>query len=244
MMIVTRPSPYGEELVQLLEQAGIPALHFPLFTIETGAELSELSDKLSQLQEGDLVIAVSPQVINAIATLRIQLTFPTNLTYLAIGEKTAKLFETLTKTPVIYPKKDENSEALLALRSLRKVTNKRILILRGNHGRELLSSILSSRGADVSYCECYRRAPVDRDDYDFSGWENNTTIIITNIETLIRLDLLITSKQRLLCQLIVSSPRIANKAKQLGWHRIMLADSANNQILFKTITTVCHNVSN
>lgn len=244
MIIVTRPSPYGEELVKQLTQAGIEAKHCPLFSIIPGGELSQLSAKINKLQAGDSIIVVSPQVLNILSAASLVLNFPANLQYMAIGEATAKLFSKLTSARVIYPQNDENSENLLSLPELSQVNDKQVLILRGNGGRELLGSILQSKGAKVEYCECYQRIPITYPRTEIDQWENDTSIIITSLESLLNLDLCVTSKQRSLCTLIISSPRIANKAKQLGWNNCRLSNSANNQILFKTIMTVCHNESN
>jgi uroporphyrinogen-III synthase len=51
-----------------------------------------------------------------------------------------------------------DSEGLLALPALTKVTGKRVLIFRGEGGRTVLGDTLRARGATVEYVDCYRRA--------------------------------------------------------------------------------------
>ena len=57
----------------------------------------------------------------------------------------------------------ENSEGLLALMPLQNVAGKRIAIIRGDSGRDLLRDALIQRGAEVKYLEVYRKRPVDAD---------------------------------------------------------------------------------
>ena len=51
-----------------------------------------------------------------------------------------------------------DSEALLALPEMRDLAGKRVVIFRGDGGRELLGDTLIARGAIVEYAECYRRS--------------------------------------------------------------------------------------
>ncbi|WP_392565098.1 uroporphyrinogen-III synthase [Utexia brackfieldae] len=241
MIIITRPSPYGEELLNCLKHAGLSARHIPLFTIEPSISINNLQGKLDTLSEHDMVIAVSPQVINCLEQSAEPIQFPMALNYAAIGQKTAQLLQKKIGQTVIYPSMDENSEALLTLSALQKVAGKRILILRGNNGRELLASILQSRGAQVEYVECYQRRHIDYPAKEIQSWPKRATITMTNIDSLLRLNELVTPSQRSLSKLVVTSPRIANKARQLGWLNVIQVDSANNQILFKMLVTLCHN---
>lgn len=55
-ILVTRPSPAGEELVSRLRTLGRAAYHAPLIDFTPGTGLAALPDLLAQLQQGDLVL--------------------------------------------------------------------------------------------------------------------------------------------------------------------------------------------
>ena len=61
------------------------------------------------------------------------------------------------------PRGGADSEHLLALPELADMAKQRVLIFRGEGGRELLAEALSARGARVDYIECYRRGLPDAD---------------------------------------------------------------------------------
>ncbi|MDI2068209.1 uroporphyrinogen-III synthase, partial [Klebsiella pneumoniae] len=54
-ILVTRPSPAGEELVSRLRTLGQVAWSFPLIEFSPGRELATLASRLSALTENDLV---------------------------------------------------------------------------------------------------------------------------------------------------------------------------------------------
>lgn len=243
-VLVTRPSPAGEALVQLLQTHQIPAMHTPLITFAAGRELEQFPQKLQSLHAGDLVFAVSQ---NAVQFAQQALTeqhqhWPEHLHYFAIGRATALSLENVTKCHVGYPKDREISEHLLQLEQLSHITGKKALILRANSGRELLAEQLTQRGVHVEFCECYQRQYIDYSpDTLFTGWQSAQihTIVITSAEMLQRIFTLAKPEHQswlLSRQLIVVSERIADLAQQQGWTRIKIASNADNQSLLSALT--------
>ena len=90
-ILVTRPSPAGEELVSRLRTLGQVAWHFPLIEFSPGRQLPQLADQLAALGERDLLFALSQ---HAVAFAQSQLhqqdrKWPRLPDYFAIGRTTA-----------------------------------------------------------------------------------------------------------------------------------------------------------
>ncbi len=62
-ILVTRPSPAGEELVSRLRTLGQVARHFPLIEFSPGQQLPQLADQLAALGESDLLFALSQHAV-------------------------------------------------------------------------------------------------------------------------------------------------------------------------------------
>jgi uroporphyrinogen-III synthase len=235
-VLVTRPSPYGEALVQLLNEHGIEAWHTPLVQFDDGRELNLLPDMLLKLNDGDLLFAVSQQAVNFAqrALLHGKHSWPKQPAYFAIGRNTAEILSHFSGQPVNYPKDREISEHLLKLSQLQDVSGRKALILRGNGGRELLAQQLTLRGVHVEFCECYQRRLIDYQSAKLIAiWQEQhiDTLIVTSAEMLQRVFTLIKEKDRpwlLGCQLVVVSERIALLARRLGWNNVKIADNADN----------------
>jgi uroporphyrinogen-III synthase len=129
-----------------------------------------------------------------------------------------------------------NSEALLAAASLQQVAGKRILILRGQEGRNLLGDELARRGAQVDYFEVYRRALPATGAADFerlvvAGLP--TLVILTSNEGMHNLFALVDSAAaqalRRIPWLLISE-RMRESARKLGHNApVIIARSASDQ---------------
>ncbi|MGL4775525.1 MAG: uroporphyrinogen-III synthase, partial [Aeromonas veronii] len=146
--LVVRPAAQATELVQLLRQHGHAPLCCPLLETVAGSELPLLPDLLRSV---DAVIAVSIHAVHFAHDFLLQTgqTWP-HIEYFAVGQASADAFATIGITASCPD--DPRSEGLLALPALQQVAGKRVLILRGNGGRDLIASTLASRGALVHYC--------------------------------------------------------------------------------------------
>ena len=211
-ILVTRPSPAGEELVSRLRTLGQVAWHFPLIEFSPGRQLPQLADQLAALGESDLLFALSQ---HAVAFAQSQLhqqdrKWPRLPDYFAIGRTTALALHTVSGQKILYPQDREISEVLLQLPELQNIAGKRALILRGNGGRELIGDTLTARGAEVTFCEM-----------------------------LLQLWSLIPQWYRehwlLHCRLLVVSERLAKLARELGWQDIKVADNADNDALLRAL---------
>ncbi|AKC60726.1 uroporphyrinogen-III synthase [Blochmannia endosymbiont of Camponotus (Colobopsis) obliquus] len=246
-ILVTRPSPAGEELVFQLTSHGKKAWHLPLITCYPSKHLMSLTTKLNHLSAGDLLFTISQHAINyANSWLKISGTiWPSTLNYYSIGRSSGLLMNKLTGCFINFPKKNETSEELLQLPSLNHINGKRILILNSKNGRNILEKTLKKKGGQVDVCECYYRNPIN-----YNGEEQAhriiklgiNTLVITSGEMLQQLYYLLPKKYHtswlLKCKLIVVSKRLALQGYQLGWQDILITKQANNTSLLKTILKI------
>lgn len=243
-ILVTRPSPAGEELVSRLRALGQVAYSFPLIEFSPGRQLNQLPERLAALSPDDFVFVLSKHVVHYANPLlrHNNLSWPEHLSWFAIGRATALAFHTVSHLPVRYPLDRETSEVLLQLPELQNVAGKRALILRGNGGRELLGETLTARGAKVEFCECYQRnAKIYDGTEEAFRWRERgiKTLVVTSGEMLRQLYALVPEWYRndwlLHCQLVVASERLAIAARDLGWQDIRIADNADNDALLRAL---------
>ncbi|MFQ2547400.1 uroporphyrinogen-III synthase [Aeromonas caviae] len=231
--LVVRPAVQANQLVQMLRQLGHAPLCCPLLETRPGCDLPHLGD---MLREADLVIAVSMHAVHFAHHFLLQTgqTWP-HIDYFAVGQASADAFAE-AGIQALCPA-DPRSEGLLALPALQGVSGRRVLILRGNDGRDLIAWTLASRGALVHYCATYERHYPDLDgDALTRHWQaaGLDSLLITSGELLQRLLALVPGPQhpwlydRLL---VVPSPRVAEMAEGAGFTRIVIAQGASNQAL-------------
>jgi len=163
-VVITRPVSAAQPLAALLEREGARTFVFPALSIEP-MELSQASaDALAQLPHCSLAIFVSANAVTAgLSAARRAGPWPATARVAAIGEATARALREEGFQEVIAPRERHDSDALLALPALGAVKGARILVFRGEGGREQLRTVLGARGAAVSYVECYRRTRREAD---------------------------------------------------------------------------------
>lgn len=228
--LVLRPQPQADALASALQSAGYQPVVCPLLTITPGQDLPRLPELLAW---AELIIATSAHAVyQAERLLSSQGVSWPHRPCLAVGSATASAWQECgigARAP-----EDPRSEGLLRLPELAHVSGRRILILRGNGGRELLAERLRERGADIRHCECYQRHyPALPARSLFSEWRTAgvDSVIISSGELFSRLLQLAPPDQlEWLHSLlfIVPSPRVAALVQAGGCTRIHTAQGAGH----------------
>ena len=166
-VVVTRSAAQAGPMVERFEALGARVVRLPLLAIEPPLDLEAARAMVRAAATCDLAVFVSTNAVDhGLALLRETCGgVPAGMRLAAIGLATAQALQAQARAPDLVPAGGFDSESLLALEELQaeRVQGRRVVIFRGNGGREKLSATLRARGAEVLYAEVYRRArpPVD-----------------------------------------------------------------------------------
>lgn len=154
----TRPPERAAALTQALQQAGHRVSVLPLLAFQ-GTDLSDAQQAaLHQTQAGDVVIVVSPTAAQLGLAWIAQ--HPSaiwqQVRWFAVGEATAQVLAQAGFDAQIPTR--ANSEGLLVLPDIAQIqAPTRVLVWRGEGGRELIQQTLLQRGVVLKTVEFYRR---------------------------------------------------------------------------------------
>ena len=149
-VLVTRPRNQANELANAIEAQGGHAICFPV--IEIAPFDTNIVDKeAAALERPDIVIFVSRNAVEY------GIGYTSHGLIAVIGPATADAIRAAGRVVDIQPASGFDSEHLLAEDALRDVAGKRVRIIRGTAGRELLADELTARGALVDYLSVYER---------------------------------------------------------------------------------------
>ncbi len=245
-VLVTRPAHQADRLCALIEHAGGTALRFPTIEISPPQDSLALEHIIERLDEFDLAIFVSPNAVNRAFPLiqRRHATLPPQLDVACIGNGSAAALAQFGVTPALVPATRADSEGLLALPRLQHVTGLRIVIFRGEGGRELLADTLVARGAHVEHAQCYRRT---RPMTDVTALTSAFTqhaidvVTITSIDALRNLyDMLDASARESLRQMpvITVSKRLQQTCQTLSLRGpVQVAETASDEAVVAALDT-------
>jgi uroporphyrinogen-III synthase len=239
-ILVTRPRELAEGLAALIHEAGGEPILFPAIEIGDLADRTAFYGIAGRLDEFDLAIFISPTAVRrALDLLRADRggrPWPVRLKVAAIGRGTARELAQRGFAGVLAPAGEADSEALLALPGLAALAGTRIVVFRGEGGRDVLGDTLAARGAHVEYAECYRRIrPAQEVSAPEPPWARRAldAVTVSSSEGLANLDALLRAWRRDWLQespLFVPHPRIAAEAARLGARETVVAGPGDREI--------------
>jgi uroporphyrinogen-III synthase len=227
-IVVTRPALQATSLAEMIQSAGGRPILFPVLEILDTADLAPLIDAVDRLDRFDLAIFISPNaVLRAMNQVAARRSWPAGLRAAAVGKGSVKELKRFGITEVLVPTRSFDSEGLLALPELQQIDGWRVVIFRGDGGRELLGDTLARRGAEVEYVECYRRARPRADAAPLlRAWARNEVdaVTVTSSEGLRNLFEMLGKLGQswfLRTPLLAPHPRIAAVARELGCRHVV-----------------------
>lgn len=229
-ILICRPEPEASRLAEAFRYAGAKVCLMPLVTREPLPESPERRALLQELDNFSHIIAVSPYaarlLLDEIDQWWPQL--PMGLQWYGVGAGTAAVFTHHGLRPR-RPAQGWTSEALLALPSLQHLEHEKVLLARGEHGRELIRQTLEQRGARVTVLPLYRRSrpyyPPEQVQHNFDDFRPEVIIALSG-ETLNNLIEIGQNHLQALYQavLVVPAERIAEQARSAGFSNPLVPD--------------------
>ena len=227
-IVVTRPAGQNEGLAEMIRAEGGEPIVFPVLEILDLEDTRALVAAADRLDEYDLAVFISPNAVDkALNVIGARRGWPRGLRAATIGRASERALARYGVTDVIAPSGRFDSEALLALPQLAGVQGWRVVVLRGDGGRELLGDTLRERGATVDYIECYRRVRPNADiEPLLKRWGRGEidAVTVSSSEGLRNLyDMLGKLGQAWLKRtpLLAQHARIADNARALGCERVI-----------------------
>lgn len=241
-VVVTRPAQQAAAFCQQLQQAGATVIAFPVIAITPVSDSRAAQAVLAQLDSYDAVIFISANAVeHGLALLSAaQRACLQHLTLGAIGKQTAQALQQHGYAVPWLPASGFTSEDFLALPQTQAVAGKRILIVRGVGGRELLAETLRTRGAQVDYVDVYQRSRPAHDPAELKQRHARAEldiIAITSSEGLENLLAMLDYPAWLYnVPLLVGSQRLLASARQAGFTgTIVIADNPSDAAMMQAL---------
>ena len=221
-VLVTRPEAQAAPLARRLAGQGARVFLLPALELRPREDCAAQRASLGPLDRFHWIVFVSANAVRFGVTL---LDERRDLKLAAVGPATAAALNHAGFRVALVPTAGYDSAALLASAELGHVEGQRILIVRGEGGRELLADELRLRGADVSYVEVYERRPARPVPGAVAAVEaewgrGQIDIVTATSPELLRalFEILGPDGRQLLARtpLLAGGPRIAAAARQMG----------------------------
>ena len=226
-VIVTRPQRQAAVFAGRIAALGGHPIIWPAIVILPPPDSASLERAHQHLSEYDIAIFVSANAVEYGAPPPGR--WPARMIAYAPGPATAEALASAGIPDARVPQTSWDSEGLLELPDLADVSGKRIVIFRGEGGREFLGNALRTRGAVVDHVPCYQRvAPATGADGLIEAMhdERANALTLTSNEGLDNLVAALgPAGHALLAKLPVfaAHPRIAERAREHGLRAVETA---------------------
>jgi uroporphyrinogen-III synthase len=233
-IVVTRPREQAGRLAALLESEAARVLVFPALEIADPSDPALALKIIAELPGYDLAVFVSPTAVDR--AFRLVRAWPAGLRAAAVGKGSARELERRGVREAIVPEGGADSESLLAMPQLEQVEGKRVVVFRGEGGRELLGETLRARGARVEYAEVYRRTRPQADPAPLlEAWKKNEVdaVTVTSAAALRNLAAMLgESGMEALRRtpLFAGHERVAAQARRLGVREVLVAGASDEEM--------------
>jgi uroporphyrinogen-III synthase len=232
-VIVTRPRAAAEALAAALAREGARPFVFPALAIEDLPPSEALELALARLPHAALAAFVSAHAVQkGLAAAQRHGAWPKAVPVAAVGEATATALRAAGFDSVIAPHERHDSEALLALPTLKALPlqGRDVVIFRGRGGRERLKAGLEALGARVLYAECYERVRPSADpEALLAAWNRGEVQAVSALsgETLENFMAMVGAEGARLARhtaLVVPHEAVARHAEAKRFERVIVAD--------------------
>ncbi|MEP6884685.1 MAG: uroporphyrinogen-III synthase [Gammaproteobacteria bacterium] len=249
-VLVTRPEQQAMPLCRLLEIQGASTLRLPAIEIRALGNWRDTAARLGALDDFDVIIFTSANAVRFGASLLDQ---KRDLTLGVVGPATARALSQAGYRVAVQPAGNFDSESLLLHPGLEHPAGRRILLIKGSHGRPFLERELLSRGAEVVAAEVYERVPTTpsnavlaalQDSFAAAAVQVITATSVEIAENLLKIAAPALRRQFDHALWLVPGARVAAALRELGLSAPQLmADSAEDQDLVAALIRWRANVS-
>ena len=158
-LISTRPYEKNIILLKELEGTNISLLNYPLTEIKPLKDYAKFDSLLNNLKNYQHIIFISTNAVHFFVERfkSLEIKLPDHIIFSSIGPTTQAALENEFNINVYCPEKTYDSKHLIKNKIFNNLQDKKVLIIRGEGGREVLKDMLEEKGAEVHYGECYIR---------------------------------------------------------------------------------------
>lgn len=232
-LLVTRPRPQCAAWLARLAELGVRAVALPLIEIRPARDAAPVHAAWAALAAADLAVFVSPNAVEQFFALG-RGPWPANTLAACVGPGSAQALARhgVPAARIVQPAQDAaslDSEHLWEqLAPLRDWVGARVLLLRGDGGREWLAEQLAEAGASVEAVTVYHREGPHFDAAEKALLDAVLAAplayawLFSSAEAVGHLKGLALAGQRA----IATHPRIAEAARAAGFHPVVLARPA------------------